>query len=280
MEQDRQVGGTRDGASRLRIQGDSQGLEECFKGFSSDLEDCAGDIEVLFNDIETANAEIITADALMKGGKQWRSHLAVANGADARPKDANQRECKFGIKCIKDGCWFGHPSGWSAEKARANKASGKDKRAHYGNDRGKTKDDDTCVAKGCTRSGKGKKFCTPCFKQGLEKGSLELKAGGSHKFRSGGGKRDRDDGDKGSKRDEFGFGRFSKKQKSGIKQAMMVAKEQAIEQYKESNKQSEDDDGPYNSIQDRLSQLEIHANSANSNKRKVIDSFLNDIDRQ
>ena len=61
---------------------------------------------------------------------------------------------------------------------------------------------------------------------------------------------------------------------------MMVAKEQAIEQYKGSYKQSEDDDGPYNSIQDRLSQLEIHANSANSNKRKVIDSFLNDIDRQ
>ena len=52
---------------------------------------------------------------------------------------------------------------------------------------------------------------------------------------------------------------------------MMVAKEQAIELYKESNKQSEDGVGPYDSIHDRLSQLEIHANSANSNKREVID---------
>ena len=245
----------------------------------SDLEDCAGDIEVLFNDIETAHAEILTADALIKGGKQWRSHLAVANGADARgPKDANLRECKFGMKCIKDGCWFGHPSGWSAEKARANKSKGKDKRANYGRE----SKDDNCVAKGCTRSGKGKKFCTPCFKQGIEKGSLELKAGGLHKFRSAGGKHERD-GDKSTKSDEFGFERFSKKQKFGVKQAMMVAKRQAVKQYIDS-KPSEDDEGAFNrpvqSVSDRLEALEIHADRAFAKKRKTIEGFLEDIDQQ
>ena len=245
----------------------------------SDLEDCAADIEVLFNDIETAHAEILTADALIKGGKQWRSHLAVANGADGKgPKDANVRECKFGMKCVKEGCWFKHPNGWSAEKARASKSKGKDKRANYG----KESKDDKCIAKGCNRCGKGKKFCTSCFKQGVEKGSLDLKAGGVHKFKNAGGKRERD-GSNGNKNDEFGFDRLSKMQKLGVKQAMMVAKRQAVKQYIDS-KISEDDEGafsqPVPSVSDRLEALEVHADRAFAKKRKAIEGFLEDIDQQ
>ena len=201
--------------------------------YISDYEDCAGDIETLFNDVRTAHAEIQLADSLIgKGGKQWRSHYAGDdnrrnNSDDNSKRDRDIRECNFGLKCIKDDCWFKHPSGWSASKARSDKGI-KDrtlKRSYY-SDHSRREDrrgGSGCQHKGCYRSDrecKGKKFCTSCFKKGLEKGLLVCKNGPDHKFK----KRNDRDNDKDS--DKFGFGSFNKKQKAGIKQVLAAVKKE------------------------------------------------------
>lgn len=202
----------------------------------SDPENCRADLDTMFNDIKRACDNIEEGDSQVKGKKRRRSHWAERKGGGKRSCDRDSEHAAdkntgkmrdYGLKCQRSDCWFDHPKGWSGGEWKASNHStmkgnaymcwdkvDEKKTALYakggkGKGKGKSKgkgkcrtEKRECEVEGCKRMD-WQRFCTPHYKQGLDKGYLLKKDGEKYEFDSK--KRKNED-----TKDAFGFERASK----------------------------------------------------------------------
>lgn len=117
----------------------------------SEITDCCNDIQLSQGD--TWFNAAAHANAVYSNSSQWPPNF---NGQQAPA-------CRYGKDCTRKDCRFSHPPG--------HKQNGDSVQV--------------CHHKPCKQkaSGKDKRFCTTCFKKGLEKGSLPMKDGSTFKFK-------------------------------------------------------------------------------------------------
>jgi len=276
----------------------------------SDPENCSADLDKMFCDIKIACSEIEDGDK-SKDSKQWRSHWADARTPNGKrwesdsnyTNDKNGKMCDYGAKCQRSDCWFNHPKGWSGgewkvsanttmkgkvymayEKINDGGKGGKGGKSSKGGKgskgkgkgKGKSRIKKDCSVEGCNRQDWGK-YCTPHFKQGLEKGYLLTKDGErDYKTFDRDGKRKREED-----ADDFGFNKMTSQQKLGVKNVMAAIQAQASTEIEGEDDQPSE---PRGSVMDRLGKVESmlkgHANLAGSKQKMQVDSFIEELNKQ
>ena len=140
-----------------------------------DTEDCGVELEQMYTDIQQACKDMQNAGLDLK---------RVSGRANFIDKDNQVRPCRYGSKCTRDDCRFGHKDG----KDKDNKRNGGDNRRNGGDNKRKRNADvplhpqdkkaSICKAVGCKTLSKGWRFCTACHRKGIEDGGrIKMKDG-------------------------------------------------------------------------------------------------------
>ena len=147
-----------------------------------DTEDCGVELEQMYTDIQQACKDMQNAGLDLK---------RVSGRANFTNKDNQVRPCRYGSKCTRDDCRFGHEDGKDAKRHnKDSQRNGGDNKRKHGADGNQAQDKKTsvCKAVGCKTSSKGWRFCTACHRKGIEDGGkIKMKDGTTWQNKKTGG---------------------------------------------------------------------------------------------
>ena len=128
-------------------------------------------LDEMFSAIEIECENILRVGGEIGVDKTWNANSADAS--NSTQSNHNTKLCRYGNKCHNKNCRFAHPG--DNKRQRDNQAG------KHG--RGNKRD---CAAKGCSQKTPDavKRFCTTCFKKGLQSGGIMLKDGTTHEIKS------------------------------------------------------------------------------------------------